>query len=252
MDRSPSVNIRPYGDTKNDGKIQISFTLPLKNDALGEEAAKALAAKMGVPDAHVTHRKSLDEQYTFYILYGTLTHVVDPSTLHVPLATEAAMTKEEVEAFIAGHFQEEIVFIGASTGTDAHTVGIDAIMNMKGYAGHYGLERYSGVRAINLGSQVDNERLLEEALKHEADVILISQTVTQKNIHIQNLTAFIELLEAEGRRDDFLVVVGGARINHALAKELGYDAGFGPKQYAADVASFCVVELHRRGRKTFT
>ena len=30
----------------------------------------------------------------------------------------------------------EVVMVGASTGTDAHTVGIDAIMNMKGYAGH--------------------------------------------------------------------------------------------------------------------
>jgi beta-lysine 5,6-aminomutase beta subunit len=55
------------------------------------------------------------------------------------------------------HFSEKLVFIGASTGTDAHTVGIDAIMNMKGYHGQLWIERYEGIEAINLGGQIDNE-----------------------------------------------------------------------------------------------
>ncbi len=38
----------------------------------------------------------------------------------------------------------KIVVVGACTGFDAHTVGIDAIMNMKGYNHHFGLERYPG------------------------------------------------------------------------------------------------------------
>ena len=33
---------------------------------------------------------------------------------------------------------------------------------------------------------------------------------------------------------------------HALAKELGYDAGFGAGTYADDVATFCSKELVRR------
>ena len=36
------------------------------------------------------------------------------------------------------------------------------------------------------------------------------------------------------------------RITHALAKELGYDAGFGAGTYADDVATFCSKELVRR------
>ena len=39
--------------------------------------------------------------------------------------------------------------------------GIDAIMNMKGYNHHYGLERYRMIEAHNLGAQVPNERLIE-------------------------------------------------------------------------------------------
>ncbi len=73
----------------------------------------------------------------------------------------------------------------------------------------------------------------------------ISQTVTQKDVHIRNLTHFIELLEAENVREIFLIV-GGPRINHKLAKELGYDAGFGQKKYASDVASFIVEALKRK------
>ena len=136
--------------------------------------------------------------------------------------------------------------VGASTGTDAHTVGIDAIMNRKGFAGHYGLERYEMVDAYNLGSQVPNEVFLQKAAEVKADVLLVSQTVTQKDVHIQNLTELIELAEAEGVRERYIICCGGARITHALAKELGYDAGFGAGTYADDVATFCAKELVRR------
>ena len=139
------------------------------------------------------------------------------------------------------------MIVGASTGTDAHTVGIDAIMNRKGFAGHYGLERYEMIEAYNLGAQIPNEEFVKKAVELNADVLLVSQTVTQKDVHIQNLTELIELLEAEGVRDRFIVICGGARITHELAKELGYDAGFGPQKYADDVASFAVEEMVKRG-----
>ena len=125
--------------------------------------------------------------------------------------------------------------------------GIDAIMNRKGFAGHYGLERYEMIEAYNLGAQVPNEEFVKKAVELNADVLLVSQTVTQKDVHIQNLTELIELLEAEGVRDRFIVICGGARITHELAKELGYDAGFGPQKYADDVASFAVEEMVKRG-----
>lgn len=155
----------------------------------------------------------------------------------------------ETDEYIREHFGRKIVMIGASTGTDAHTVGIDAIMNRKGFAGHYGLERYDMIEAINMGAQVPNEEFIKKAVEVNADVLLVSQTVTQKDIHIQNLTELIELLEAEGLRDRFIVCCGGARITHELAKELGFDAGFGASKYADDVATFAVTEMVKRGMK---
>jgi len=125
-------------------------------------------------------------------------------------------------------------------------VGIDAIMNMKGYNHRYGLERYHGFNAINMGAQVPSEELLAKARELNADAILVSQVVTQKNIHIQNLTRLIELAEAEGLRSKMLFICGGPRISHELAIELGYDAGFGTGSYSTDVASFIAVTLAKQ------
>ena len=40
--------LKAYGDTMNDGKVQLSFTLPVKDDERGTEAARLLAKKMGM------------------------------------------------------------------------------------------------------------------------------------------------------------------------------------------------------------
>jgi beta-lysine 5,6-aminomutase beta subunit len=42
------------------------------------------------------------------------------------------------------------------------------------------------------------------------------------------------------------LLVGGPRISHELAKEIGADAGFGPGKFADDVASFICEELAKR------
>ena len=128
---------------------------------------------------------------------------------------KTSVTQQIIE-YIKENIGRKLIVVGASTGTDAHTVGIDAIMNMKGYAGHYGLERYDMFDAYNLGSQVPNEELLAKAMELKADAILVSQTVTQKDVHIQNLTNLIELMEAEGLRDKMIVVCGGPRISQVL------------------------------------
>ena len=56
----------------------------------------------------------------------------------------------------------------------------------------------------------------------------------------------IDMLEAGRLRDRVVLVAGGARIDHALAKELGYDAGFGPGTTASRVAGFLLEEITRR------
>ena len=238
--------IKPYGDTLNDGKTQISFTLPVSSGPRACAAAIKLANHMGMTEVSVVHQSALSEQYTFFVLYGTLQHRVDFATIQVEKGEDKTLSLEETDLLIRRAIGRKVIVIGASTGTDAHTVGIDAIMNRKGFAGHYGLERYEMLETYNLGSQVANETFLQKALDVQADVLLVSQTVTQKEIHIKNLTQLVELAEAEGVREKLIMICGGARITHELAKELGYDAGFGSGKFADDVATFMVRELIRR------
>src|SRR5512133_3376795 len=238
--------VKPYGDTLGDGRVQLSFTLPVALDETSKEGAKRLAALMGLDDPAVVHCEDMGQGFSFYVVYGQCRHQVDLASFSVVKPQYEVMDKEAINALIAQKMGRRMVVVGATIETDAHTVGIDAIMNMKGFNGHKGLESYHEIRAINLGAQVDSEVLVARAIEEKADVILVSQVVTQKNIHLDNLTKLSDLLEAEGLRDQVILIVGGPRISHELAKELGYDAGFGVKSYAEDVASFAIHEWAKR------
>lgn len=240
------MKIKPYGDTLNDGALQISFTLPVELSAKSIQAAKEVAIQMGLIDPSVVHSENVGNGFSFFVVYGKSKAVVDLNDIQVVEIEKTSLSRGDIEKLIKEKLEKEICIIGASTGTDAHTVGIDAIMNMKGFDGHYGLERYDGIRAINLGSQVKNEDFVRIAREEKADVLLVSQTVTQKDVHLKNLIDLVELLESEGLRNQVILIAGGARITHELAKELGYDAGFGPGSYAEDVAGFAVEELMKR------
>ncbi|SMP70385.1 OAM dimerization domain-containing protein [Anoxynatronum buryatiense] len=240
------ANVKPYGDTLDDGMVQLSFSLPVPYGEEAREAARRLVLKMGMEEPNVVNAMDLGIGYTYFIVYAKCQHSINYNAIKVPKVEVERMSKEEVEEFIEHQVRRDVVILGACTGSDAHTVGIDAIMNMKGFHGHYGLERYKGVQAYNLGSQVENEELIAKAIELKADALLVSQVVTQKDVHIKNLTHLIELLEAENLRDRLVVVCGGPRLSHELAKELGYDAGFGSGSYAEDVAAFVVHEMVER------
>ena len=238
--------VKPYGDTLNDGKIQLSFALPVGADARGKEAARILILSMGFEEAEITCLRDLGEGFTHFIAYAATTASVDTSKIKVKIVETPVMDMEATDQYVAEHLGKTITVVGACIESDAHTVGIDAIMNMKGYNHRYGLERYQCFNAVNMGAQVPSEDLLARARELNADVVLVSQVVTQKNIHIQNLTRLIELAEAEGLRDKMLFICGGPRISHELAIELGYAAGFGTGSYSTDVTSYIAITLSKK------
>lgn len=241
------ASVRPYGDKVNDGAVQLSFTLPIANSASASEAARQLASKMGIGEPYVTLAQAIAPNFTFFIVYGKSKHSVDLSAIAASADEAPSLTREEIDREIARRFGRRLVVLGCALESDAHTVGIDAIFNMKGFAGDFGLERYAGFEARNLGAQVPVETLVRTARELRADAILVSATVTQNEIHVRHLTDLIDMLEAERLRDRLVLVAGGARVDHALAKELGYDAGFGPGTTASRVASFLLEEISRRG-----
>lgn len=235
--------IRAYGDREGDGMVQMSFTLPLPQSARAREAAKRFAQTHGLREPLVSTMEECAEGYTYFVVYGHSAHSIDISHLEVPEVEVPRLDMSEIDRRVATRLGRKIVLVGACTGSDAHTVGIDAILNMKGYAGEKGLEAYKSFEAYNLGAQVENEQLIERALALSADAILVSQVITQRNCHKENSRALIELLEHRGLRSRFVTLLGGPRIDHALALQLGFDAGFGPGTRPGDVASFLVYKL---------
>ena len=240
------AQVKPYADHLGDGIVQLSFTLPVPYGLAARRAAQELAAKMGLERPEVVHYQSLTSGYTFFVMFGECTHTIDYSSLSEDGFEIEYMTEEEIEAFAREHIGRPVVVVGASTGTDTHSVGIDAMLNLKGFHGHHGLEGYKAFQTHNLGSQVPNSVLVAKAIDLAADAVLVSQTVTQQNLHIANLTELVEIVEAEGRRKQLILTCGGPRVSNELAKELGYDAGFSKGTYPHHVASFIVRELAAR------
>jgi beta-lysine 5,6-aminomutase beta subunit len=238
--------VKPYADHLGDGIVQFSFTLPVPYGLAARKAAQELAAKMGFEHPEVVHYQGLTDGYTYFVMFGECTATVDYASLSGDGFDIEYMSEDEIEAFAEEHIGRPIVIVGAATGTDTHSVGIDAMLNLKGFHGHHGLEGYKAFRTHNLGSQVPNSVLVARAIDLDADAILVSQTVTQQNLHVHNLTELVEIVEAEGRRKQLILTCGGPRVSNELAKELGYDAGFSKGTYPHHVASFIVRELATR------
>jgi beta-lysine 5,6-aminomutase beta subunit len=242
--RSEGRVIRPYGDTTGDGMVQLSFTLPMPHDKIAEGAAAQLAAKMGIEPALVVHAKAMGPDFTFFVVYGRVNHLVDTSQVRVVERDYPLLTPKEVNLAIRKGLRRRLVVVGACIGTDAHTVGIDAILNIKGFAGEKGLEYYRELRVVNLGAQVSVPRLVARAREEKADAVLVSQVVTQRDAHIHNTqemsAAFREAYPGDRRP---LLVVGGPRFDETMADELGVDRVFVRGATPGEVASFVTHRL---------
>lgn len=239
--------LRAYGDREGDGMVQMSFTLAVLPGDRAKEAAKRFAESHGLREPLITAMEQCSQQHTYFVVYGHSDHRVDLDAIDVKELPQKELSREDIEK-IGKKLGRKIVVVGACTGSDAHTVGIDAILNYKGFAGEKGLESYKCFDAHNLGAQVENIDLLERAKALGADAILVSQVITQRNCHKENAAALIDLLNKQGLGRNMLLLLGGPRIDHKLALELGYDAGFGPGTKPSAVAAFIATHVEERAR----
>jgi beta-lysine 5,6-aminomutase beta subunit len=240
--KKPPQMIRAYGDRKDDGRIQVSFTLPVAASGRAKEAALKFCEAMGLRNVLVATMEKAGREFSFFVCYGNADVTLDFAAIEVPEVELPEWDFKEINKLIKEKLHRKVVVVGACTGSDAHTVGIDAIINMKGYAGDKGLEAYPWIDAYNLGAQVDNAALLTRAKELSADAVLVSQIMTQRDLHIDNSKELMDLAKKSGQRN-LLFLLGGPRIDHKLARELGFDAGFGPGTRPSQVASFIVNHL---------
>ena len=237
--------IRPYGDTTGDGMVQASFTLPVPAGPKAEGAALQLATKMGIEPAMVVHSHAIDSGYTFFVVYGSVKHLVDLDAVQVEERAYPLLTSSEINGAIKDRLRRKLVVLGACIGTDAHTVGIDAILNVKGFAGEKGLEYLREMAVTNLGAQVTVPELVARARARtaRADAVLVSQVVTQKDAHLRNTRELAAAFREAMGESRPLLVVGGPRFEPAMAAELGVDKVFGRGTTPGEVASYLVHAL---------
>ncbi|MDX8054341.1 OAM dimerization domain-containing protein [Lentzea sp. BCCO 10_0798] len=232
--------VRPYGDTTGDGMIQTSFTLPIPFGPKADGAALQLANKMGMDPAMVVHSNPIGDDFTFFVVYGSVKHLVDLDEVKVVEREYPLLTPAEVNSVLKKVLRRKLVVVGGCIGTDAHTVGIDAILNIKGFAGEKGLEYYRELKVVNLGAQVSVPELVRSARAEKADAVLISQVVTQRDAHILNTQEMSAAFrEAMGDRRP-LLVAGGPRFDPLMAGELGVDRVFSRGTTPGEVASYLV------------
>jgi beta-lysine 5,6-aminomutase beta subunit len=245
-----STVIRPYGDTTGDGMVQLSFTLPIAHDKRSEGAALQLAKKMGLDPALLVHAKPMGPDFTFFVVYGSVHHLVNLDDVVVVEREYPILSAKEANAAIRKHLRRRLVVVGACIGTDAHTVGIDAILNIKGFAGEKGLEYYSEIKVVNLGAQVLVPELVARARAEKADAVLISQVVTQKDAHIHNtMQMSAAFREAYPAGQVPILVAGGPRFEEGSEPKLGIDRIFGRGTTPSEVASYLVHEMAVRKEK---
>jgi 5-methyltetrahydrofolate--homocysteine methyltransferase len=86
----------------------------------------------------------------------------------------------------------------------------------------------AGFETIDLGTDVGPEAFVEAVREHRPQLIGMSALLTTTMVQMRTT---IEALEEAGLRDSVQIMVGGAPVTDAFAREIGADA------YAADAAS---------------
>jgi 5-methyltetrahydrofolate--homocysteine methyltransferase len=103
------------------------------------------------------------------------------------------------------------VVIGTVRG-DLHDIGKNLVGVMLGGA---------GFEVIDLGNDVSSERFVDEAERHGARVIGASALLTTTMPVMQEV---VDLVRARGLAGRISVIVGGAPVSEAWAREIGADA----------------------------
>ena len=150
-----------------------------------------------------------------------------PEVLVAARAMNAGMTILEPKLIEIGNEPIGKAVIGTVKG-DLHDIGKNLVVMMfKG----------AGFEVTDLGVDVAPEAFVAKAEEIGADVIGMSALLTTT---MQNMKETIDVLNAQGIRDKYIVMVGGAPINDSFAAEIGADFYTFDAASAAEVAKAAV------------
>jgi len=229
--------IKPEVEWAGDGFVVVTMFLPAA-ERVAEFAALELAKAMNLEEPEVIHKQVMHPaEGTLLEVRGRLEATVDPKTLVIPEETHL-VSEDDIRAFVKRY---GLKCVAATVGNDEHSVGMREIIDIK----HGGIEKY-GIVCVYLGTSVPVEKLLDAAIEHAADVVLLSTVITHGEVHRQNMEKIADLAAEKGVRDKLLLISGGTQVTDELAKSWGMDAGFGRGTKGHQVASFMVEALRAR------
>jgi corrinoid protein of di/trimethylamine methyltransferase len=102
------------------------------------------------------------------------------------------------------------IIIGTVKG-DLHDIGKNLVASM--------LEG-SGFEVVNLGVDISAEKFIQSMTEHKADILCLSALLTTTMNYMKEV---INSLNEAGIRNQVKVMIGGAPISSAFAKEIGAD-----------------------------
>ena len=206
---------------------------------VAEFAALEFGKAMNLQACEVINKQVMHPaEGTLIELKGRLDVVVDPAMLVIP-PEPVVMSDEEIKAFVT---EKKLKCVAATVGQDEHSVGMREIIDIK----HGGLEKW-GFGCEYLGTSVPVEKVLDAAIEHAAQVVLISTIITHGDMHRNNMEKLADLAVEKGVRDKLLLISGGTQVTDELARSWGMDAGFGRGAKGIGVASFVVKAMRERG-----
>ena len=171
------------------------------------------------------------------------------------LVAEIGSTTTVVNAF--DHLESDNpVFLGqgqAPTSVKEGDVNIGlqaAIEDMKKNL-HIENEKLEYTNMLATSSAAGGLRMTVHGLVYDMTVKAAKEAALGAGANIHLITAGklskVDMIKLDRIKPNIILIAGGARITNDLAKELGYDAGFGPGKYADDVATFILKEMVERG-----
>ena len=230
--------IKPEVEWAADGWVVVTLFLPAA-PRVAEFAALEFGRAMNLQECEVINRQVMHPaEGTLIEMKGRLDVVVDPARLVIP-PEPVVMQDEEIKAFVA---EKGLKCVAATVGEDEHSVGMREIIDIK----HGGLEKW-GFSCEYLGTSVPVEKVLDAAIEHAAQVVLISTIITHGDMHRSNMEKLADLAVEKGVRDRLLLISGGTQVTDELARGWGMDAGFGRGTAGINVASFIVETMRERG-----
>src|SRR5690242_16295027 len=101
--------LRPYGDRRDDGVVQLSFTLPVPLSEKAKEAAAQLCRQMGLTDVKVASAERAADEYTFFIVYARTAESVDYARIAAPEVVLRKLGFDELNALIEQRLGRRVV-----------------------------------------------------------------------------------------------------------------------------------------------